>query len=94
MANPDRIAYSCGVELFADDLGVAGDCYLHAGAETASGQREQESLQEHADAEAVDVVQIAVHADDSAQWCAEELPVTQYCDAPALGVIALMPMDP
>ena len=76
------------VELFADDLGVAGDRHLHAGAESARGQREQEGLQEHADAEAVDVVQVAVHADDAGQRCAEELPVAQHGDPAALGIVA------
>jgi hypothetical protein len=60
---------------------------LHAVAEAACGQCEQESLQEHADAEAVDVVEVAVHAYDAGQRCAEELPVAQHRDPAAFGVV-------
>ena len=69
-------------------VGVAGDRHLHAGSEAAGGQRQQEGLQEHADAESVDVVEVAVHADDSGERGAEELPVAQHGDASAFGVVA------
>jgi hypothetical protein len=82
------MAYSCEMLSCSRTISVAGDRHLHAGAEAASGQCEQEGLQEHADAESVDVVQVAVHADDAGQRRAEELPVTQHRDAAALGVVA------
>jgi len=55
-----------------------------------SVKREQESLQEQCDRRRLStLVQIAVHAGrNPPSGAAEELPVAQYCDAPASVVIA------
>ena len=57
-------------------------------AESARGEREQEGLQEHADADGVDVAELPVHAHHADQRGAEELPVAQYRNASGLGVVA------
>jgi hypothetical protein len=46
------------VESLAHDVGESGDEHLDAGAQSPSGESENECLQEHADAQTVDVVKV------------------------------------